>query len=356
MRIRMKRKILSVGVCMLLGLIAALPISATNTTINSPLNGTITKWVQPPDITENGTDVAVTFDAAVQRELADDFQCTTPGPITNVILWGSWMNDQVVAITNIHLSIHADIPAAQSPTGYSIPGAVLWQMNFTQDLFIQKLYHEGTAEWWYDPYTDMLLPQADHEIWECNITINPAAAFNQQGTAATPIVYWLDVSVIAPGGTFGWKTTPTHWNDDAVYLVPGANPWMELTYPPGHPHLNQSIDLAFQINTAPPTITVVLPKLSFGQIPIKVTAAKNLTQVVWVIGTEGKFWNKPPNPNFMGVIDQLTANKSTTIHAGPLFGFGKFNLTVQVDGMSPIKTTGFIFVFIILVHPPSPNE
>jgi len=340
---------------MLLCFTVGLPFVATNSMATPSSSGTVTKWVQLPDLTENGTDVAVTFDAAIPRELADDFQCTTPGPITNVILWGSWMNDQVEAIANFHLSIHADIPAAQSPTGYSIPGAVLWQMNFTQGQFTQRLYHEGTAEWWYDPYSGLLLPQADHAIWEYNISINPTVAFNQQGTAANPIVYWLDVTVVAPGGNFGWKTTPAHWNDDAVYFVPGSIPWQELFYPVGHPYFNQSIDLAFQITTTPPIITVVLPKLSFGQIPIKLTAVKNLSQVVWVVGTEGKFWNRPPNPNFTGVIQQLTANKSATIHAGPLLGFGKFNLSVQVDGMAPITTTGFIFVFIIIVKPPNPN-
>ena len=340
---------------MLICFTAVLPIVATNTPTVSPLNATNVKWVQPPDITENGTDVATTFEPAMPRELADDFLCTTTGPITNVILWGSWMNDQVVPITNIHLSIHANIPANQSPTGYSIPGNLLWQFNFSQNLFTQILYHNGTAEWWYDPYSGLLLPQADHEIWEYNITIDPAIAFSQQGTATNPIVYWLDVNVEAPGGNFGWKTASTHWNDDAVYLTTGANPWKELNYPVGHPFVNQSIDLAFQIDTTPPTITVVLPTLTFGGISVKVVSNKSVSAIPWTIGLKGSFWNKPPNPNFEGVFPQLEANKTYVIRTGFLLGIGKFNLTVQVDGMAPIKTTGFIFLFIILVHPPNPN-
>gem|GEM_PF-1988924 len=339
---------------MLLCLASVLPATATDLNIVSPVGSTV-KWEQLPDVTENGTDVAATFEPAIPRELADDFLCTTTGPITNVHLWGSWMNDQVMPITNIHLSIHANIPANQSPTGYSIPGNVLWQFNFSQNLFTQTLYHQGTAEWWYDPYSGLVLPQADHEIWEYNISVDPAIAFSQQGTATNPIVYWLDAYVEAPGGNFGWKTTPTHWSDDAVCLTTGANPWQELVYPPGHPYATQSIDLAFQIDTTPPTITIVLPTLTFGGISVKVVSNKSVSVVPWNIGLKGSFWNKPPNPNFEGTLQQVEANKTYVIRTGFLLGLGKFDLTVQVDGFM-VQTTGFIFLFIILVRPPSPNR
>jgi hypothetical protein len=351
----MKKTFVGVGICVLLCLASVLPATATDQKIVSPVQSTV-KWRQLPDITENGTDVAATFEPAIPRELADDFLCTTTGPITNVHLWGSWMNDQVMSITDIHLSIHADIPANQSPTGYSIPGNVLWQHNFTQDLFKQTLYHEGTAEWWYDPYNGLLLPQADHEIWEYNITIPTAIAFVQNGTAANPTVYWLDAYVDTQGGNFGWKTTPDHWNDDAVYLTTGTNPWQELVYPAGHPYANQSIDLAFEIDTTPPTITVVIPTVSIGKISVKVVSGSSVMAVPWHMGVNERFLLRPRNLTFQGVIQQLDANTSAVIQTGFILGFGPFDFMVQVGGMAPVETTGFILFFIILVHPPNPNR
>ena len=52
--------------------------------------------------------------------LADDFECTQSGPITDVHIWGSWWNDQlprfqgVTSANNVEfkLSFHSDVPAA----------------------------------------------------------------------------------------------------------------------------------------------------------------------------------------------------------------------------------------------------
>ena len=53
---------------------------------------------------------------------------------------------------------------------------------------------------------------------------------------------------------FGWKTSRRHWNDDAVWGIgpePNPGPWWELRYPPGHPLVPASIDLAFGIVSEP---------------------------------------------------------------------------------------------------------
>ena len=65
-------------------------------------------------------------------------------------------------------------------------------------------------------------PRQDTQAWQYNFTIPAATAFVQQGTAANPMVYWLDVQAVVPGPeVFGWKTSdPTlspHFGDDAVY-------------------------------------------------------------------------------------------------------------------------------------------
>lgn len=83
----------------------------------------------------------------------------------------------------------------------------------------------------------------------------------QQGTPDEPVVYWLDVTAWTPDDAcvFGWKTSPDHWNDDAVWWdnIPGDDPH-ELRYPAGHPLQGQSIDLAFVIVPEPCTVMLLL--------------------------------------------------------------------------------------------------
>jgi hypothetical protein len=214
------------------------------------------KWVQLPDTTPMGIDIAVDQ----QWTLADDFLCTSVDKITDVHLWGSWLQDKKGAIKKIHLSIHSDDPVGPGGTdpqnGYSKPDKLLWQMDFYAGDFTEKLYAKlPKGEYWWDPLMDVgPIPGGDTEIWQVDIKIDPEKAFLQDGSREKPIVYWLDVHVEASDGRFGWKTRrwPDHFNDDAVAMLANmpAPLWRELRYPPGHPYhqmeLN-SIDMAFAI-------------------------------------------------------------------------------------------------------------
>jgi len=227
-----------------------------------------TKWEQLPDTHDTGVDIMACPDfAQSNRTLADDFVCNTTGPITDVHLWGSWVNDTKGTITKIHLSIHADIPANITP---SHPGELLWQRDFYPGDFTEKLYINNTQyEWWWDPYTNTVYQHGDHTIWQLDVIIPPKNAFIQNGTAQNPVIYWLDVYVEATGGRFGWKTSWQHWNDDAVMYTPGNNPpWHELCYPIGHPYANQSIDMAFQITTSPHECCFGITWPTYGQTVI----------------------------------------------------------------------------------------
>jgi hypothetical protein len=346
----MKEKVVCVGICMLMFVAAVLPVVATETgRLSSTDNGV--KWEQLPDITQNGTDVMMTSNVDVQRTLADDFKCTTPGPITDVHLWGSWLNDQKGVITKIHLSIHADIPKNQSQTGYSMPGGTLWQMNVTSGQFTETLYHEGTAEWWYDPYTGLVVPNSDHAIYEYDITIDPATAFIQNGTVTKPTVYWLDASVEVQSGQIGWKTAATHWNDDAVYrvLLP-APQWLELKYPSPHPFQGQSIDLAFRITTTPVCcFKVAVKPITLFRVKALVTETCNQshTNVPWNItvtyGSTHKYTT--------GTIPSITAGGTATIMSGVIFHFGVVLVTVKVDDCPPVQKRVF-FIFLVVIALP----
>ena len=233
---------------------------------NEP-NEPVIKWIQMPDITPTGIDICVDKSEGYPRVIADDFPCNTPGLITDVHFWGSWNDDYKGRILNIHLSIHEDIPAENSSTGYSMPGALLWEMDFGENQYVETFYAEVPEfEWWWDPFMEpcVILPQGDTQVWKYDIYIDPNRAFYQTGTTDEPKIYWLDIMVDVDsytGGQFGWKTRDLqdgHFMDDAVY--DRGMGWEELIYPlpdwcypgsPPHPYAGYSIDMAFAITTTP---------------------------------------------------------------------------------------------------------
>ncbi len=245
-------------------------------------------WPQLPDLEPTGMDVlanwpypSATFLSG--KVLADDFECTETGPITDIHIWGSWLNNfypinadgtQDPKAVSFKLSIHSDIKAVIAADGtvleHSRPGDLLWEDFFTPgDLrWKTRLYAAPVQEYFYDPNIDQIIG-LDNEVWQYNFDIDPATAFLQEGTPDNPIVYWLDVIAIPDDtnlGTipavWGWKTSRDHWNDDAVFgdvLDPFGVPdeWKELRYPLEHPLAGKSIDLAFVITPEPATMALL---------------------------------------------------------------------------------------------------
>jgi len=222
--------------------------------------GPVLKWQQPPDDTEQGIDIRCDRSDGINRILADDFPCTTTGPITKVTIWGSWFNDIKGTISKIHLSIHSDNPSG--PFGWSEPDELLWEGDFSPADFNETLYktlYEG--EWFWDPTAYLPPPtsMADKNIWQYDISIDSSKAFIQQGDPCEPVVYWLDAYVELEPDTnnpnFGWKSTyeREQWNDDAVWWDDALMVWNELRYPPGHYYSDASINLAFSIMTGEET-------------------------------------------------------------------------------------------------------
>jgi len=217
--------------------------TSTHIHVNCTAGAQEVKWDQMPDASPMGLDVS----AYQPFILADDFQCTESGMITQIDFWGSWYNDgppmgdpNMVAFT---LSLHSDVPAGQS---YSHPKDLLWMHMFGPGECTAQLWSVG-QEGWFEP-TGYYEPFADTQIWLYSCPI-PSSLWFQQ---AVGTVYWLDVQAtpLAPA-LFGWKTSLDHWNDDGVWSM-GSEPipplsWLELRYPPGHPMAGMSIDLAFQI-------------------------------------------------------------------------------------------------------------
>ncbi|MBN1363138.1 MAG: LamG domain-containing protein [Sedimentisphaerales bacterium] len=222
------------------------------------------KWLQDPDLTTTGMDVDITRDIPptwTAQLAGDDFQCTTTGPITGITLWGSWYHDVLsggnAANATFTLSIREDIPANQSSTGYSMPGKVLWRKEFAPGTFEVESAAAQTQSY-YSPGNETFEAGNHLMVYKYTFDINPKEAFEQTGTPKDPTVYWLCAQaylIHSPGSVatrFGWKSSPDHWNDAAVWTraqEPYDGSWQKLTYPKGHSLSPRSVDLAFAIET-----------------------------------------------------------------------------------------------------------
>jgi hypothetical protein len=218
-----------------------------------PSGGEQRKWFRPPDLAPTGMDVMCTQ----PNVLADDFLCEVTGPITRIVVYGSWWMDEIPqdpASALFTLSIHEDIPDpdGQGPE-YSMPGELLCLYHFDAGTYTAETIALGDiTEGWFNPETGDYLMPGDHNCFRYVFDL-PDELCVQMGTEAEPMVYWLDVQAEYPGSMyFGWKTTiPPHWNDDAVWALgddpASLTPWTELVYPPAHEWAGNSIDLAFEI-------------------------------------------------------------------------------------------------------------
>jgi len=212
-------------------------------------------WPQLPD--PFGWDVrACTGSDELQKVLADDFRCTSNGPITHITFWGSFQWDENMpefefhGINKFHLSLHDDIPDSGLEGDYSKPVVpALWEMDIDPyappaGWIITVEQETPSPQGWYDPNNEEW-SRPDHEnYYRYDVFIPKSEAFVQtEGT-----IYWLDISVETQGPMWGWKTSRSeHFNDDAVWAdlpVLNTNQWNELI----DPVTEESLDLAFIID------------------------------------------------------------------------------------------------------------
>ena len=151
--------------------------------------------------------------------LADDFRCTNTGPITDIHIWCSYLND---AVTNhpIWLGIWSDVPAAG--TNGSHPGELLWQQTFTPDQYEHYFWGCG-EELYFAPGGAPFIYGPDSQVYY--YVFYPTNAFVQQGTLLRPTNYWLSV-YCTDFSWFGWKTSTNVQHDTAVwnFWPPGSQP------------------------------------------------------------------------------------------------------------------------------------
>jgi hypothetical protein len=103
--------------------------------------------------------------------------------------------------------------------------------------------YSPTPQGWYDPATGFWEHPDHYEYFRYNIVDLPDPFLQEAGT-----IYWLEICpFIQPGtGSWGWKSSEDHFEDDAVWRGAASNwEWIDLWEPP---NFVQSLDLAFAIS------------------------------------------------------------------------------------------------------------
>ncbi|HOX56149.1 MAG TPA: hypothetical protein P5205_04705 [Candidatus Paceibacterota bacterium] len=219
-----------------------------------PTPRNVVKFRQNPDPTIHGLDVLDSWltNTSPATLLADDFICTRTGPITDIHLFGSWLNDRVDYWPTFWVGIWDDVPRSGNTPSH--PGNLLWWQQFSPGQYRASVYQQGLTENFLDPNAPPHLLGQDHQIWKYDFF--PRNPYRQLGSPQLPRVYWLSVvTKTAPGRAFGWKTTRDHYNDYAVY-----SPTM-LTFSGNYPtpmqpwqvivdHQGRKRELAFMLTTS----------------------------------------------------------------------------------------------------------
>src|SRR5882724_5198411 len=182
----------------------------------------VLKYVQLPQI-DGGFDLWDTGPWA----LADDFTCTNTGPITDIHLWGAWLNDMVDFNTTFWLAIYDDVPAVTNGPVFipSRPGTnLVWQQYFGPGQYSQSQVAVGIGNF-YNPEPPAFMGNDSKVYYYCFYPTNPPV---QTGTANIPKIYWLAVYAKPLEGTsvqFGWKSAKIQRFDISTHTQwPGSAP------------------------------------------------------------------------------------------------------------------------------------
>jgi hypothetical protein len=252
--------------------------------VNNPADVARAKWIQLPDLNPTGLDVLATQQPSTTapgqwKILADDFLCVQSGPITDIHLWGSWLENILPtdpsgapdpgALT-FKLSFHSDVPVSiDNP--FSHPGEELWTGIFQPGSFRVNPNVITAQEQFYDPNLDQIIGQ-DNLVFQYNFENFDEPFVQDEGT-----IYWLDVQTLIPQqpgqlpAVFGWKTSrlDQRFNDDAVFADtdgfagPLLTPWTDMHYPEGHEFAGLSMDMSFVL-TVPEPSSIVLAGASLA--------------------------------------------------------------------------------------------
>ena len=215
------------------------------------------KWVQPPDLTPTGIDVNAR-PAGATTSWPTTSSATRPGCITDVRVWGSWLDDYLpdgripTRSTSPSASTRTS-PPTRTPTGYSMPGELLWIGDFQPGDFDVDDLAGRIAEGWMDPPDDYVFP-GDTDLLALRLQSIPSRRPSMQVGHAGRADRLL---ARRPGAARSTRrrssagrprsTTGTTTRSGATASSPTRARGTSCVYPPRHDMAGQSIDLAFAL-------------------------------------------------------------------------------------------------------------
>ncbi len=173
------------------------------------------------------------------KTLADDWQCSETGWVTDIHFWGSWKDldgdpstdDYYTPMPWFRLSIHRNIPAS-ADTPWSRPGEQVW---FWEGEIPGAPFEPPAMEHWFNPNTNEVLYNDHVPYWRYDFFFDLADPPPEPFYQYKDSVYWLNVSAINIPAPYewGWKSSRDHFMDDAVFTdTPPDGPWYPLFEPP----------------------------------------------------------------------------------------------------------------------------
>lgn len=176
--------------------------------------------------------------------VADDFPCTDSRPITDIHWWGSypgWLESTPPsdAPSAFQIGIWTDVPAGV--TEWSHPGVMIWQY------YVSRADANETFDGfdWYDG-----LIQDSCFKYDINL---PMDQWFYQETGNN--VYWVSIAAIYDTihhFSWGWKTRPKQFNDNAVIVYKPTDPIPGNLFLSGLPindAAGNSWDMSFRLTT-----------------------------------------------------------------------------------------------------------
>jgi len=227
-------------------------------------NTNATKFVQLPDISDNGMDIDF---GEFPTILADDFVCRKTGPISDVHLWISSIDNVPASDAQIQLSIWEDVRAG--PGTLSHPGKQLWSEVFGPGEYqIKWVASQLNEQFWNLDTSPPQFVGVESNLFLYNFF--PKEPYFQTGSTTEPIVYWLGVSFQNNKPSQGWKTSTNHFGPDFAVLghydaANGVTDWRTL-FDPRDPSLG--MDFSFALTTASgPPVCVETNLVKYSQPP-----------------------------------------------------------------------------------------
>ena len=203
--------------------------------------------------------------------VADDFECKSRLPVTDLHWWGSYPTLQP-GIEPHHpdgflIRFWSDIPEDQdAEMPWSHPGQMLHRIE-CRNYVVERVGVDIDPWEWYE--TGIAMPVDRAYQYNQKLREDDAAGihewFRQEGTETDPKVYWISIQAIyddlLPEDLWGWKTRPHFFNDDAVRGFPeavGGPIFWEEIWGPGPDGTEMTWDLAFELTTIPEPATMSL--------------------------------------------------------------------------------------------------